>query len=51
MGLRRRRAVLRFGGPTANSTGQAQEVGFSLEDVFISTVEKARKEGKVASED
>jgi ABC-2 type transport system ATP-binding protein len=28
-----------------------REGRFSLEDVFISTVEKARKEGKVASED
>jgi len=29
----------------------AQELSFSMEDVFISVVEKARREGKVGSED
>ena len=30
---------------------QAREGRFSMEDVFISVVEKARQEGKVAAED
>jgi ABC-2 type transport system ATP-binding protein len=30
---------------------RASEERYSLEDVFIAVVEKARKEGKVASED